>query len=136
MRKLLIVLAVVFATSLFTATGVQAATYPTKKPMVRHHIVRKHKVTVVCRPVKRRARPARAARGPVLRCPTPVVNVPRQPAPVVNVPQQPAPVVNIPPSPPTVGVTADNTNLYIVRENQLTVLDKCTYEVKKTMTLP
>lgn len=175
MRKLFLVLAVVFAASLYTAAGVSAATCPTKKK-VKHHIVAKHKVAkasskltckpkmtmkkksmpariargpackavkhtyykMTCKPkmrTKRASRPARLARGPSVTCPAPVVNVPQQAAPVVNVPQGPAPVVNVPPSPPTVGITVDNCNIYIVRENQLMILDKNTYQVKSTVPL-
>ena len=137
MRKLLMVVAVVFATSLFTTVGLEAATKcPTGKRLVskcvrprakRVHHVKKHK-----------AMPARYARGPIINCPkppAPIVNVPAQPAPVVNVPAQPAPIVNVAAPPPTVGVTVDGTMIYIVRGSQLMVLDKCTYEVKKTMSL-
>lgn len=85
--------------------------------------------------VRRTARPAAAARGPMVNCPAPVVNVPEQPAPVVNVPQQPAPVVNVASPPPTVGITTDNCFIYIVRGDQLMVLDKNTYELKKTISL-
>ena len=85
--------------------------------------------------VRRTARPAAAARGPVVNCPAPVVNVPEQPAPVVNVPQQPAPVVNVPSPPPTVGITTDNCFIYIVRGDQLMVFDKNTYCLKKTVPL-
>ncbi len=98
-----------------------------------------HKVTKwVCpkkHKVRKAARPAMAARGPVVTCPAPVVNVPQQPAPVVNVPQQPAPVVNVPASPPTVGITTDNCFIYIVRGDQLMVFDKNTYCLKKTVPL-
>ena len=146
MRKLLLVLAVVFAASLYTAAGVNAAAGTTKKK-VGHAIVAKHKAMksncrVVCKPkmhkthkMKRVSRPARYARGPVVTCPAPVVNVPQQAAPVVNVPQGPAPVVNVPPMPPTVGITVDDCSIYIVRENQLMILDKNTLECKKTMPL-
>lgn len=144
MRKLLLVLAVVFAASLYTAAGLDAATRPTTKK-ARHAVVAKHKTVkahckMVCKPkakkmTKRMARPARYARGPVVNCPAPVVNVPEQAAPIVNVPQQPAPVVNVPPSPPTVGITVDNCSIFIVRENQLIVLDKNTYECKKMVPL-
>lgn len=138
MRKLLILLAVVFAASLITTAGVDAAKCPTKYK-ARHHMVRKHKTSAMKCPMRHhRARPARYARGPIVNCPTPpapIVNVPQQAAPVVNVPQGPAPVVNIPPNPPGVGITTDSTMIYIVRGNELMILDKCTYEVKKTVTL-
>jgi hypothetical protein len=67
--------------------------------------------------------PAGIARGPRVLCP----------APVVNVPQQAAPVVNVPAPEPTVGVATDNCNIYIVRGNQLTVVDKNTYQVRRTV---
>lgn len=156
MRKLWIVLAVVFAASLLTAAGVDAKCRAKHK--VRHHVmcvkVMKHKATTAKCPTKRmakparvakgpkcpirhkrHARPARVARGPMVTCPSPVVNVPQQAAPVVNVAPGPAPVVNIPALPPTVGITVDNCMIYIVRENQLMVLDKNTFEVKKTVPL-
>ena len=81
------------------------------------------------------ARPARAARGPAVTCPAPVVNVPQQAAPIVNVPQQPAPVVNVPANPPSTAISVDSCNIYIVRNNQLTILDKNTYQVKQTVPL-
>ena len=168
MRKLWIVLAAVFAASVFMTAGVDAAKYPIKYK-ARHYVAAKHRASTtmhhklmrramhlkmikkavaartargpawVCKRVYRhhlrRSMAARAARGPIVTCPAPVVNVPAQAAPVVNVPAQPAPVVNIPPSPPTVGITVDNCSIFIVRENQLIVLDKNTYEVKKTVPL-
>ena len=91
-----------------------------------------------CYRVKRHVRKARAAsvaRGPAITCPAPVVNVPQQAAPVVNVPQQAAPVVNVPPFPPTVGVTVDSCNIYIVQGDQLMVLDKNTYCLKQSVPL-
>jgi Tfp pilus assembly protein PilE len=163
MRKLLIVLAVVFALSVFAAALAQAVTATTKMPakskmtakakcptMHRASTTAKHKTMASKKPkcykvtkwhcpkkhtVRRAARPAAAARGPVVTCPSPVVNVPQRPAPVVNVPQQAAPIVNVPASPPTVGITVDNCFIYVVRENQLMVIDKNTYELKKTVPL-
>jgi hypothetical protein len=191
MRRLWIVLAVVFATSLYAAAGVQAATTGTTKYKARHHLTAKQKVMAAkwmkhhkkmamaarrargpmwksrlvkrhmvkrymlmkrhakaagfargpkwrCYRVKRfvrHARPARVARGPIVTCPAPVVNVPQQPAPVVNVPQQAAPVVNVPAFPPTVGITVDTCNIYIVQGNQLMILDKTTYALKQTVPL-
>jgi hypothetical protein len=185
MRRWVIVLAVVFALSVFAAILADAATttkMPAKskaavkakcpttaksstatkhwKGTTKHkkHAVAKHKMsaaakkargpmyTTKCRKVskwvcpkkhrvKRMARPARIARGPAVTCPAPVVNVPQQAAPVVNVPQQPAPVVNVPASPPTVGITTDNCFIYIVRGDQLMVIDKNNYECKKTIPL-
>jgi hypothetical protein len=134
MRKLLIVLAVIFAASLWTTAGVGAATCPTKHHVMRHHVKTKN-CRMVCRHKKKhhKARAASVARGPIINVPAPVVNVPQGPAPVVNVPQQPAPVIN---EAPTVGITVDSSSIYIVRGNQLTVLDKCSYECKKTLTLP
>lgn len=159
MRRLWIVLAVVFATSLYTAAGVQAAKATTKQKL-RHYVSSKHKVTAassakkhkaavmaartakgpkwVChRVVKRHVRkaPARAARGPMVTCPAPVVNVPQQAAPIVNVPQQPAPVVNVAAPSPTVGITVDDCNIYIVQGSQLMVLDKTTYAIKQSVPL-
>lgn len=134
MRKLWIVLAAVFAASVFMTAGVDAAKCPTRYK-ARHHIVTKHKAPAMHAKVVKKATPARAARGPVVTCPAPVVNVPQQAAPVVNVPAQPAPVVNVGPMPPTVGITVDDCSIFIVRENQLIVLDKNTYEVKKTVPL-
>jgi|GEM_PF-1257377 len=180
MRRLWIVLAVVFATSLYAAAGVQAATTGTTKsklthkmtakqkvmaakwakshkksslaarkargPMWKSHVVKRHaKAASFARGPKwrcyrvtkhvRHAKPARVARGPILTCPAPIVNVPQQAAPVVNVPQQPAPVVNVPAFPPTVGITVDACNIYIVQGNQLMILDKNTYCLKKTVPL-
>lgn len=68
-------------------------------------------------------------------CPAPVVNVPAQAAPVVNVPQQAAPIVNVPPFPPTVGITMDSCNIYIVKGDNLLILDKNTYCLKQTVPL-
>ncbi len=146
MRKLFIILAVVFATSVLAMPSMGASTAcPTKhmkKHSMMHHKYRHHhrtcyKVTKMhCRRVRHhKAKPAQAARGPVVTCPAPVVNVPQQAAPVVNVPQQAAPVVNVAAPPPGVGITTDNTSIYIVRGNHLMVLDKCTFEVKKTVNL-
>lgn len=152
MRKLWILLAAVFATSLIMTAGVDAANYPTKsKAPAMKSKTTQHKATMKSKPartargpvckvkhrkkVARRSMPARVARGPMVTCPAPVVNVPQQAAPVINVPAQAAPVVNVPPAPPTVGITVDNCSIFIVRENQLTVLDKNTYEVKKTVPL-
>lgn len=142
MRKLLLVVAVVFVLSVISV-AVSAATYkcPTK-PTVRHKVTVKHRMTtkkkmaVRCPVKKKRSMPARTARGPMVTCPSPVVNVPQQAAPIVNVPQQPAPVVNIPPEQPGVGVTTDAANIYVVRGNQLIILDKRCYEVRNTVTLP
>ena len=103
----------------------------------KHHYA-KRSAKMICKPkmkAKRIARPARAARGPSVTCPAPTVTVPQQAAPVVNVPQQPAPVVNIPANPPSTAISVDNCNIYIVRENQLTILDKSTYQVKQTVPL-
>ena len=194
MRKLVLVLAVVFAATIITAAIVAAATSTTKsgqttvakkqvaktagktvaKPAAkkksmpskaargpskkfykgykitkkasmrarmgsgpkRHYAKRSCKL--VCKPrvkAKRMARPARAARGPAVTCPAPVVNVPQQAAPIVNVPQQPAPVVNVPANPPSTAISVDSCNIYIVRNNQLTILDKNTYQVKQTVPL-
>ena len=136
MRKLLMVVAVVFASSLFTTVGVEAAKVPTGKRLVSKCV--KPKAKRVLRVTRHKAMPARYARGPIInvpKSPAPIVNVPEQPAPVVNVPQQPAPIVNVAAPLPTVGVTVDSTMIYIVRGSQLMVLDKCTYEVKKTMSL-
>lgn len=160
MRKLWMISAVVFSVSLMMTAGLQAAANNTKsgtsvakksqpakvvkkaKPAVRHKSA--VRCRTVCTPKKKVVRPstpARAARGPVApvvhvpQQPAPVVNVPAQPAPVVNVPAQPAPVVNVAPSPPTVGITVDNCSIYIVRENQLIVLDKNTYCLKKSVPL-
>ena len=158
MRKLLIVIAALFAITLLAAAGVNAAKTTTKHPVryarkahARRH-AKKYRTRYVkkckCRYVKKRvyrrkrvyrhrivrkARPARRARGPIVTCPAPVVNVPQQAAPVVNVPQQPAPVVNVPPSS---AIATDANNIYILRGNQLTVLNKCTYECIKSVTLP
>ena len=138
MRKLLMVLAVVFATSFLATAGVEAAACPTKH-VVRHCLRHKHKAMKAWRHHKKRvAKPAAVGRGPIVNVPAqaaPIINVPAQAAPIVNVPEQPAPVVNVAAPPPTVGITTDNTMIYIVRGNQLMVLDKCTYEVKKTMSL-
>jgi hypothetical protein len=167
MRKLWIVLAAVFATSLLMTAGVDAAKYSTKskahhkvtakmhcKTMMHHKMMHHKKMMKKAIPAKaargpvwvckkvyrhhkmiRRAKAAGVARGPMVTCPAPVVNVPQQAAPIVNVPAQAAPVVNIPASPPTVGITVDSCSIFIVRENQLIVLDKNTYEVKKTVPL-
>jgi len=151
MRKLWIVLAAVFAASVFMTAGVDAAKVTTKAKApamhaktVHHKMMKKAAAAGpgwVCKRVHRhhkmvkKATPARAARGPMVTCPAPVVNVPQQAAPVINVPAQPAPVVNVGPMPPTVGITVDNCSIFIVRENQLIVLDKNTYEVKKTVPL-
>lgn len=179
MRRLWIVLAVVFAMSIFATAGVQATTGTTKSK-ARYHVTSKKKLMAAkwirhhrkgsmaartargpmikkflkkraamharfakgpkwrCYRVKthvRRARAARVARGPMVTCPSPIVNVPAQAAPVVNVPQGPAPVVNIPAFPPTVGVTVDSCNIYIVQGNQLMILDKNTYCLKQTVPL-
>lgn len=159
MRKLWMLIAAVFAVSLMMTAGLQAATTTKSKAAVAKKsqpakVVKKAKPVAkpksavrcrtVCTPKKktvRRSTPARAARGPVApvvhvpQQPAPVANVPAQPAPVVNVPAQPAPVVNVPPSPPNVGITVDNCSIYIVRENQLMVLDKNTYCLKKSVPL-
>ena len=144
MRKLFLILAVVFATSVLAMPSMGASTTCPTKHMKRH-AMRHHKYhhyrtcyrmkRVRCRRHYRHHRPAQAARGPMVTCPAPVVNVPQQAAPVVNVPQQAAPVVNVAAPPPGVGITTDSTSIYIVRGNQLMVLDKCTFEVKKTVTL-
>jgi len=112
-------------------------------PMYKKHYAKRsirfarHGVRYRCYPVRkhirRAARPATVARGPV--CPAPVVNVPQQAAPVVNVPQQPAPVVNVPAFPPTVGVTVDNCNIYVVQNDQLMIIDKNTYCLKQSVPL-
>jgi hypothetical protein len=134
-------------------TSVKAKCPTMSKPAIKHKVstaakkgkgpaiskkAKCHKVTKWVCPKKRtvrRSRPAMAARGPVVNCPAPVVNVPQQPAPVVNVPQQPAPVVNVPAPPPTVGITTDNCFIYVVRGDQLMVFDKNTYCLKKTVPL-
>lgn len=157
MRRLWILLAVVFATSLLTTAGLEAAT-TTKRSGSKITAKQKAAATKWAKSSKRtstaasrargpkwrcyrvsttarRARPAAAARGPVVTCPAPVVNVPQQAAPVVNVPQQAAPIVNVPPNPPTVGVTVDNCYIYIVQNDQLMVIDKNTYCLKKTVPL-
>lgn len=128
MRKLWILLAVLFTTSLITATGVDAA-------VKCKTFVRKHKVTV-CHRMKKKAKMARAARGPKVTCPAPVVNCPAPPAPIVNVPQQPAPVVNVPPSPTPVGVATDTTSIYVLRGDTLTIIDKSNCQCIKTLPLP
>ena len=133
MRKLMILIAFVFITSICTVAVGDAATCPTKSK-VSKRIVSKHKVKCTCK-AKRHSMPARAARGPVVTCPAPIVNVPKQAPPVVNVPQQPAPVVNVAAPPPSVSVTSDNNYIYIVRENQLMIMDKCNYSCVKTVTL-
>lgn len=173
MRRLWIVLAVVFAATTLGAAGVQAATGSSKskygskmsaKQKATAKVWAKSQAARSARgpaakksPSKytryahgskyrcyrasgakryvRRARPASAARGPVVNVPAPIVNVPAQAAPVVNVPQGPAPVVNVPPFPPAVGVTVDNCNIYIVQNDQLMVIDKNTYCLKQTVPL-
>lgn len=159
MRRLWLVLAVVFAASLYTAAGVQAATYSKSKSGSKMSAKQKKSSMAARRgsgpytyqtksgakwrcykvaPKAKRARvsrPARVARGPMVTCPTPVVNVPQQAAPVVNVPQGPAPVVNVPPFPPTVGVTVDNCYIYVVQGDKLMVIDKNSYCLKQTIPL-
>lgn len=127
MRRLVILMTVVFVASVMGAPAVEAARYKS----TRGTNVRCKRVTVTrCTPKKKRVArtrtrvvtryvhvPAAAGAGPV-------VNVPQQPAPIVNVPQQPAPVVNIPPTPPNTAVTVDSNFIYIIRDNQLLILDK------------
>lgn len=128
MRRLVISMIVVFVASVLGAHAVDAAT---RYKSTRGTNMRCRKVTVTrCTPKKKRVArtrtkvvtryvpvPAAAGAGPV-------VNVPQQPAPIVNVPQQPAPVVNIPPTPPNTAVTVDSNFIYIIRDNQLLILDK------------
>ena len=131
MRRLVILLALVFAASLVSAPALGATAYPTKTPKVHRTTTKKvAKAKMRCYPVKRykaKAKPARAGAGPkapVVNCPAPVVNVPQQPAPIVNVPEQPAPVVNVAAPPPSTAITVDTTSIYIVRDNQLWILNK------------
>ena len=143
MRRLLLVLIVAFATTLFVASGVDARTYTRKHYRHRAHAVQmtKHRARsckmikrVVCRPVRRHVRRAPVGAGPVVR---PVVNVPAPtvtcPNPQVNVA---APNVTFPPvNVPTVGVTVDDCNIYIVRENELLVLGKTDMCLKRRVPL-
>ncbi len=163
MRRWVMVLAVVFAFGVLAATFASAATKnmsSEKKMSIKAKNTTKSKTSVMAKKgagpkvtkktkcyrvtkwrcptkhkAKRYARPAHIARGPVVNCPAPVVNVPQQAAPIVNVPQQPAPVVNVAAPSPTVGITVDNCNIYIVRGDQLTVIDKSNYECKRTVPL-
>lgn len=123
MRRLWIVLAVVFATLIATAAGVQAATSSMSKSKVRHHLTMKQKVMAARWIRAHRAMSARMGRGPKLfsrrakmrkliaarmaRGPKWVCHRVRRhirkarPAtiargPIINVPQAPAPVVNVP----------------------------------------
>lgn len=87
------------------------------------HVVRRHRIAL--RP--RAAMPAAGPKEPtVVNCPAPTVSVP--PASVTC----PAPQVNMQPS---VGITVDNCNIYIVRENELWVVGKDDLCVKKKATL-
>jgi|GEM_PF-2926189 len=138
MRKLLIILVAVIAASLVLTAVVQAAQCTTK-PGIHKNAKMTHKATVAhkAKMVKHcKAMPARAARGPRFACPAPVVNVPAQAAPVVNVPSQPAPVVNVAAPPPGVAVSSDYNNIYVLRGDQLYVLDKQCYGVRQIIPLP
>jgi len=145
MRKFLLLLIVIFATTVFVASGVDARTYTKKHYRHRTHAVRmtRHKARscktvkrVVCRPVRhvRHVRRAPIGSGPVIR---PVVNVP---APAVTCPNPQvhvaAPNVTFPPlNVPTVGITVDDCNIYIVRENELLVLGKTDMCLKRRVPL-
>lgn len=134
MRRLMIlIVAVLISCSLMVSTA-DAAT-PTRKTAIQRKSGCKVKCRTVCPTTKRAVRraPVRKGAGPV--CPAPVVNVPQQPAPVVNVPQQAPPVVNVAAPPPGVGITTDECYIYVVKGDELMVIDKKTMCVVKRSSL-
>ena len=150
MRRLVILLVVVFVASLVSMPAISATkgvTTPKAHKMTTKHKL--HKKTAMkpkakyrCYRVvrhKAKAMPARKGAGPatrpVVNCPAPVVNVPQQPAPVVNVPEQPAPVVNVAAPPPSTAITVDTSSIYIVRDNQLIILNKSDLCLKSKVSL-
>lgn len=141
MRKFLLLLIVVFATMIFVASGVDAKTSKTRHYRARTHAAKMYKAKarhckVVCRRVHKKARrivrPARMGAGPAIK---PVVNCPAVtcPNPQVNVaaPNVTCPPVNV----PTVGITVDDCNIYIVQENELLVLGKNDFCLKRRVSL-
>jgi hypothetical protein len=141
MRRLVILLAVIFAVSAMSAPALGATACPTKSTKVHRTTAKKKmpkkvsKAKMKCAPVKsaKKATPAKAGAGP--RVIQPVVKCPEQPAPIVNVPEQPAPVVNVAPPPPSTAITVDTNSIYIVRDNQLIILNKCDLCLKNKVSL-
>lgn len=124
MRRLAILFTLAAVLASLLAVNVDAA-------KCRTHCVRKCTPTKARR-VARVAQPAKVAAGPVVKAP--VINVPACPAcpqAVVNVPQQPAPQVFA----PQTAITTDDCYVYIVRDNDMLVLDKNTFCLKSRIAL-
>ncbi len=130
MRRLVILLILLFAASVLSAPVMAAKACPTKMHKTHRMSMKKmrhSKTRIVCHRVKRvrhhrMAMPAQKGAGPQVI--QPVINVPQQAAPTVNVPQQAAPVVNVAAPPANTAITVDTSCIYIVRDGQLLILNK------------